>query len=103
MLAAATGALASTWNGTYTTVIVTALTTYCPFATELTHNGIVYTVTEETTLTITDSASTFTNIIERQSTLRPQSSTPPAHQTLPPPQQTTLLQHLPQPLLLHQP
>jgi hypothetical protein len=63
MLAAATGALASTWNGTYTTVIVTALTTYCPFATELTHNGIVYTVTEETTLTITDCPCTLTQAI----------------------------------------
>jgi hypothetical protein len=63
ILAAATGALAS-WNGTaqYTTVIVTALTTYCPYATELTHNGITYTVTEETTLTITDCPCTLTQV-----------------------------------------
>jgi hypothetical protein len=63
ILAAATGALAS-WNGTaaYTTVIVTALTTYCPYATELTHNGIIYTVTEETTLTITDCPCTLTQV-----------------------------------------
>ena len=61
ILAAATGALAS-WNGTLTTAVVTALTTYCPYATELTHNGIVYTVTEETTLTITDCPCTITQV-----------------------------------------
>jgi len=38
----------------YTTEVVTALTTYCPEATTLTHNGKTYTVTEATTLTITD-------------------------------------------------
>jgi hypothetical protein len=63
ILAAATGALAS-WNGTagYTTVVVTALTTYCPYATQFTHNGIVYTVTEETTLTITNCPCTVTRV-----------------------------------------
>lgn len=48
---AATGALATVNNGTvYTTQIVTALTTYCPGATQLTHNGKTYTITEATTL-----------------------------------------------------
>jgi hypothetical protein len=56
---ATTGALAS-MNDTLTTVVVTALTTYCPEATELTHNGIVYTITAETTLTITDCPCTLT-------------------------------------------
>ncbi len=61
LAAATTGALAS-MNDTLTTVIVTALTTYCPEATELTHNGIVYTITAETTLTITDCPCTLTQV-----------------------------------------
>ncbi len=32
----------------YVTEIVTALTTYCPIATEITHGGTTYTVTEVT-------------------------------------------------------
>jgi hypothetical protein len=45
VLAAAAGAHA--WsNVTYTTEVVTALTTYCPSATEITHGGTTYTVTE---------------------------------------------------------
>jgi hypothetical protein len=61
LVVATTGALAS-MNDTLTTVIVTALTTYCPEATELTHNGIVYTITAETTLTITDCPCTLTQV-----------------------------------------
>ena len=38
----------------YTTEVVTAYTTFCPEATEITHGGITYTATEATTLTITD-------------------------------------------------
>lgn len=38
----------------YTTEVVTELTTYCPQATTLTHGNKTYTVTEPTTLTITD-------------------------------------------------
>ncbi|KAF4498614.1 cell wall glyco, partial [Fusarium agapanthi] len=42
-------------NGThYTTEVVTAITTYCPGATTLTYGDKTYTVTSETTLTITD-------------------------------------------------
>lgn len=33
-------------NVTYTTEVVTALTTYCPAATVLTHAGTTYTITE---------------------------------------------------------
>jgi hypothetical protein len=45
VLAAVAGAHA--WsNVTYTTEVVTALTTYCPAATEITHGGTTYTVTE---------------------------------------------------------
>jgi hypothetical protein len=41
-------------NMTYTTEVVTAYTTYCPAATEITHGTNTYTVTEPTTLTISD-------------------------------------------------
>ncbi|TPX18434.1 uncharacterized protein E0L32_011675 [Thyridium curvatum] len=47
-------------NVTYTTEVVTALTTYCPEATKITHGGKTYTVTEATTLTITDCPCTVT-------------------------------------------
>ncbi|TVY29520.1 Clock-controlled protein [Lachnellula hyalina] len=59
---AATGAVAAYNNGTvYTTEIVTALTTYCPAATEITQNGVTYTITEATTLTITNCPCTVIN------------------------------------------
>jgi hypothetical protein len=38
----------------YTTKVVTAYTTYCPEATQITHGGVTYTATEATTLTITN-------------------------------------------------
>jgi len=41
-------------NVTYTTEVVTAVTTYCPEPTELTYGGTTYTITEATTLTISD-------------------------------------------------
>ncbi|KAK7713140.1 hypothetical protein SLS57_007470 [Botryosphaeria dothidea] len=42
-------------NGTgVVTEVVTAYTTYCPVATEITHGGKTYTVSSATTLTITD-------------------------------------------------
>jgi len=44
----------------YTTEVVTAYTTYCPEATEITHGGVTYTVTEATTLTITNCPCTVT-------------------------------------------
>ncbi|KAI9640686.1 hypothetical protein NHQ30_010995 [Ciborinia camelliae] len=47
----------------YTTEIVTALTTYCPFATKIEHNGITYTVTEASTLTITDCPCTVSHAL----------------------------------------
>ncbi|KAJ4306128.1 hypothetical protein N0V88_000924 [Collariella sp. IMI 366227] len=39
---------------TYTTEVVTAITTYCPEPTEVTYGGSTYTITTATTLTITD-------------------------------------------------
>lgn len=60
VLALATGAAAYANNATttagsnvvFTTEIVTALTTYCPEATVITHGGSTITVTEATTLTL---------------------------------------------------
>ncbi|KAL9002710.1 MAG: hypothetical protein Q9188_004377 [Gyalolechia gomerana] len=58
------GAAATHYNGTepiqYTTEIVTAYQTYCPAATQITHGGVTYTVTEATTLTITNCPCTVT-------------------------------------------
>jgi len=53
---AAFAASAAAWsNGTvYTTEVLTAYTTVCPAATSFSINGVTYTVTESTTLTITN-------------------------------------------------
>jgi hypothetical protein len=60
VIAAAAGASAWKGNVTYTTEVVTAVTTYCPAATEVTYGGTTYTITEATTLTITDCPCTIT-------------------------------------------
>lgn len=52
-LALAAGASAYS-NVTYVTEVVTAYTTYCPEPTTVVYNDHTYTVTEATTLTITD-------------------------------------------------
>lgn len=47
----------SAWSNAtivYETVTTDVYTTYCPYATTLTYEGKTYTVTEATTLTITD-------------------------------------------------
>ncbi|KAF7190865.1 Clock-controlled protein 6 [Pseudocercospora fuligena] len=44
----------------YTTEVVTEFTTYCPESTQITHGGVTYTVTEATTLTITNCPCTVT-------------------------------------------
>jgi len=44
----------------WVTEVVTALTTYCPLATEIVHGSKTYTVTSATTLTITDCPCTIT-------------------------------------------
>jgi hypothetical protein len=53
VLALAAGANAFK-NVTYTTEIVTAITTFCPEPTTVEYGGTTYTITEATTLTITD-------------------------------------------------
>jgi len=60
VLALATSVAAWHDNVTYVTDVVTAVTTYCPYATTLVHNGHTYTVTEATTLTITNCPCTIT-------------------------------------------
>jgi len=61
VIAAVAGVQASAYgNVSYTTEVVTALTTYCPFATQITHGGSVYTVSEPTTLVITNCPCTVT-------------------------------------------
>ncbi|KAF5651218.1 clock-controlled 6 (CCG-6) [Fusarium sp. NRRL 52700] len=59
-LAFAAGVAAHAKNVTYTTEVVTAYTTYCPGPTEIVHGDKTYTITEATTLTITDCPCTVT-------------------------------------------
>jgi len=48
-------AVANAWtNETWVTTTVSVLTTVCPFATTLTHNGVTYTATASETITITN-------------------------------------------------
>jgi len=61
VVAAALVAGASATN--YTTEVLTAYTTYCPGPTTVAHNGQTYTVTEATTLTITNCPCTVTKPI----------------------------------------
>ncbi|MCJ1375542.1 hypothetical protein MMC20_006779 [Loxospora ochrophaea] len=61
---AASAALVATVSAqyaNYTTEIVTAYTTYCPESTQITHGSQTYTVTEATTLTITNCPCTITH------------------------------------------
>ncbi|TQS33243.1 hypothetical protein Golomagni_06419 [Golovinomyces magnicellulatus] len=59
VIAAAAGAAANS-NVTVTTEVVDVYTTYCPGPTQITHGSKTYTVTEATTLTITDCPCTIT-------------------------------------------
>jgi hypothetical protein len=53
---------------TVTTEVVTAITTFCPGPTTITHGTKTYTVTEATTLTITDCPCTITHPVHPQPT-----------------------------------
>lgn len=61
VIAAAISGAAAWGNVTYTTEVVTAYTTYCPEATEITQGSSTYTVTEATTLTISNCPCTLTH------------------------------------------
>ncbi|KAK5733843.1 hypothetical protein LTR17_009395 [Elasticomyces elasticus] len=54
LIGAATAQNATTLPPVYVTDVVTAYTTFCPEATEITHAGQTYTVSSATTLTITN-------------------------------------------------
>jgi hypothetical protein len=77
LAALATVAAAGSTNETvvYTTEVHTAYTTVCPEATSLTFNGVTYTVSESTTLTITNCPCTIVKPITTSSVVAP-SSTP---------------------------
>jgi len=70
VLGAAAAAQAG-WAGnlTYTTEVVTAYTTYCPYATTLTNNGQTITVTEATTVTFTNCPCTITKPVSTYSSV----------------------------------
>lgn len=55
----------------YTTDIVTAYTTYCPAATEVTMGESTYTVTEATTLTVTNCPCTIVKPVTTSSVVAP--------------------------------
>jgi hypothetical protein len=59
----------------YTTEVVTSYETYCPGPTTITHGESTYTVTEATTLTITDCPCTIVKPVTTSSVVAP----PPTH------------------------
>lgn len=66
-----------TWADSYATTVLTAYTTYCPKATEITHGGVTYTATEATTLVRPSPAipsRTFADNSERQSPTAPEAA-----------------------------
>jgi len=78
---AAFAATAAAWsNGTvYTTEVLTAYTTVCPAATSFSINGVTYTVTESTTLTITNCPCTIVKPVSTTSVVA--ATTPYANAT----------------------
>ena len=70
---AASTASASYTNGTvvYKTEVLTAYTTVCPAATELTFNGVTYTATASQTLTITNCPCTIVKPVTTSSVVAP--------------------------------
>jgi len=55
----------------YVTEVFTAYTTYCPASTEVTFNGVTYTATESTTLTITNCPCTIVKPVTTSSVVAP--------------------------------
>lgn len=81
VLAAAAAGVSASSNVSYVTEVVTAYTTYCPGPTEITHGGKTYTITEATTLTITDCPCTITKPVLTTSAVvcHDCPAAPPAH------------------------
>jgi len=81
LLALAASASAGVTNGTvaYTTEVHTAYTTVCPASTQLTFNGVTYTATASTTLTITNCPCTIVKPVSTSAVVAPSSAVvPPA-------------------------
>lgn len=77
-------------NETVTTEVVTEYTTYCPYATTFTEGSSTYTVTEATTLTITNCPCTRTYTMSTVSvTSCPGGCAPTSTYVAPPPVYTT--------------
>ncbi|KAM0287477.1 hypothetical protein ACHAQH_000430 [Verticillium albo-atrum] len=95
VLAAATAVMAGAYgnNVTYTTEVVEVYTTYCPEPTTLTHGDKTYTITEATTLTITDCPCTISKPVLTTSVVECHDCAPPAKPTHPAPE----VPHVPTP------
>jgi len=76
LLALAASASAAVKNGTvaYTTEVHTAYTTVCPASTQLTFNGVTYTATASTTLTITNCPCTIVKPVSTSAVVAPSSA-----------------------------
>lgn len=84
-LAAVASANYSNETVVYTTEVHTAYTTVCPASTELTFNGVTYTATASTTLTITNCPCTVVKPVTTSSVVYPTSAPvyPTANTTAP--------------------
>lgn len=73
--------VSASYNGTvvYTTEVHTAYTTVCPEATKVTFNGQTYTVTEATTLTITNCPCTVVKPVTTYSSVPSAPAPPPVY------------------------
>lgn len=63
----------------YTTEVVTSYTTYCPGPTTVVHGEKTYTVTEATTLTITDCPCTIVKPVTTSSVVAPPATSVPVY------------------------
>jgi len=83
LLALAGAASAAVTNGTvaYTTEVHTAYTTVCPASTQLTFNGVTYTATASTTLTITNCPCTIVKPVSTSAVVAPSSAAAPPSYT----------------------
>jgi len=78
-IAALAATVSANYNTTaiqYTTEVHTAYTTVCPASTELTFNGVTYTATESTTLTITNCPCTIVKPVTTSSVVAYPTSAP---------------------------
>lgn len=91
IVAAFVATVAASSNVTYVTEVVTSLTTYCPEATVLTLNSKTYTITEATTLTITDCPCTISKPVVKPTSapVYVNSTVPVVTVPAPPPAKTT--------------